>query len=208
LLKRNLLGLCACLMLAAAFSGCTPNKQQGTEDRGGNQAKYDTFGVNIRNDNAGTDKGPASMLGQRIMHNREPQLVAKLERFAEDLPGVADIKVLAYKDTILAGVLPVGTLNPGMVNTTPSTRYTPGAIVRNANGHTDHLQTKVVDRMRTQLTSYSRFNLLYVSTDRAIYDRILDLHTRIERGEPVSDDVFQTLINDIGYTVKGYNLTD
>jgi len=208
LLNRNLLGLCSCLLLAAVLAGCTPNKQQGTEDRGGNQAKFDTFGVNIRNDNAGTDKGPASMLGQRIMHNREPQLVARLERFAEDLPGVADIKVLAYKDTILVGVLPVGTPKPSVVNTTPNLPHTPGSIVRNDNGHTDHLQTKVVDRMRTQLTSYTRYNLLYVSTDRAIYDRILDLHTRIERGEPVSDGVFQTLVNDIGYTVKGYNLTD
>ncbi|CFJ17541.1 Uncharacterised protein [Mycobacterium tuberculosis] len=62
--------------------------------------------------------------------------------------------------------------------------------------------------MRVRLATQSRFNILYVSTNPAIYDRISNLHSQIEQGGEVSDEAFQVLINDIGYTVKGYNLVD
>lgn len=208
MLKRIGYCLYASILLVALMTGCTPNKEQGTEDRNGNEAKFDAYGINFRNDNVGMDKGPAAMITQKMVHNREPHLVAYLERHAEKVPGVADLKVLAYKDTLLIGVLPLDTPKPDEINPRPSIRHTPGRIVRNDNGHTDALQKRVVDRMRSRLQSESRFNLMYVSTNRAIYDRIFDLHQRILRGEAVSNEEFQVLLNDIGYTVKGYNLVD
>ena len=207
-MKQVVKSTCVCLLVVGLLSGCSPNKQMGTEDRNGNQAKYDAFGINLSNDNTGTDKGPAGMIGQKIVHNREPQLVARLEKFAENLPGVVDIKVLAYKDTLLVGVLPIDTPKPDEVNPHPTIPHRPGSIVRIDNGHTDSLQKKVVDRMRVRLATQSRFNILYVSTNPAIYDRISNLHSQIEQGGEVSDEAFQVLINDIGYTVKGYNLVD
>lgn len=207
-MKRIRVGTLACLVLAGWVAGCTPNKEQGTEDRNGNQAKFDSYGINYRNDNVGMDKGPAAMISQKMVHNREPRLVALLERHAESLPGVVDMKVLAYKDTLLAGVLPADTPKPDEVNPRPSVPHTPGRIVRVDNGHPDALQHRVVRSLRSRLQAQSRYNLLYVSTNRAIYDRIADLHARILRGEPVSDEEFQVLINDIGYTVKGVNLVD
>lgn len=208
MLKRIGFGLYASILLAGLLTGCSPNKEQGTEDRNGNQAKFEAYGINYRNDKVGMDKGPAAMISQKMVHNREPHLVAYLERHAEKVPGIVDIKVLAYKDNLLVGVLPVDTPKPDEVNPRPSIPYTPGKIIRNDNGHTDALQKRVVDRMRSRLQTESRFNLMYVSTNRAIYDRISDLHQRILRGEEVSNEEFQVLLNDIGYTVKGYNLVD
>lgn len=207
-MKRIQAGVFATMMLAGLFAGCSPNKEQGSEDLHGNQAKYESYGINYRNDNAGMDKGPAAMISQKMVHQREPHLVSRLERHAENIPGVVDIKVLAYKDTLLVGVLPTHTPKPDEVNPTPSIPHTPGKIVRVDNGHTDSLQKRVVDRMRVRLQTESRYNLMYVSTNRAVYDRIADLHERILRGEPVSEEEFQVLINDIGYTNKGYNLVD
>lgn len=207
-MKRIQAGVFATMMLAGLFAGCSPNKEQGSEDLHGNQAKYESYGINYRNDNAGMDKGPAAMISQKMVHQREPHLVSRLERHAENIPGVVDIKVLAYKDTLLVGVLPTHTPKPDEVNPTPSIPHTPGKIVRVDNGHTDSLQKRVVDRMRVRLQTESRYNLMYVSTNRAVYDRIADLHERILRGETVSEEEFQVLINDIGYTNKGYNLVD
>jgi len=207
-LKRIQVGICASLLLASSLAGCTPDKEQGAEDRNGNQAKFESYGINYRNDNAGMEKGPAAMISQKYVHQREPHLVSLLERHAEKVPGVNDIKVLAYKDTLLVGVLPLDTPKPDEVNPKPSIPYTPGKIIRNDNGHTDALQKRVVDRMRVRLQTESRYNIMYVSTNRALYDRIADLHRRIIRGEPVSNEEFQVLINDMGYTIKGYNLVD
>ncbi|MFD2372062.1 sporulation protein [Brevibacillus sp. GCM10020057] len=207
-MRRIQAGICAALLLAGSLAGCSPNKEQGAEDKNGNQAKFESFGINYRNDNAGMDKGPAAMISQKYMHQREPHLVSLLERHAEKIPGVVDIKVLAFKDTLLVGVLPLDTPKPDEVNPKPSIPHTPGAIIRNDNGHTDALQKRVVDRMRVRLQTETRYNIMYVSTNRALYDRIADLHERIMRGEPVSNEEFQVLINDMGYTHKGYNLVD
>lgn len=207
-MRRMTAGLCACLLLIGSVAACSPNKEMGTEDRNGNQAKYDAYGINIGNDNQGKDKGPAGMIAQQMIHNREPELVAKLENFAEDIPGVVDIKVLAYKDNLLVGVLTADTPRSNEVNKSPNVRHNPDSIVRVDNGRTDNVQKRVVDRMRSRLQAQTRFNVLYVSTNRAIYDRIADVHSRILRGEQVSDGTLQTLINDIGYTVKGYSLVD
>lgn len=207
-MKRIGLGFTASVLVASLLAGCSPNKEQGSEDRNGNQAKFESFGINYQNDNVGMDKGPAAMISQKMVHKREPHLVSLLERHAENIPGVVDIKVLAYKDTLLVGVLPIDTPKVDEVNPRPSIPYTPGKIVRVDNGHPDSLQKRVVDRMRGRLQTESRFNIMYVSTNRAIYDKIEDLHSRIVRGEPVPDEEFQVLINDIGYTVKGVNLID
>lgn len=196
------------ILFAGLLAGCSPNKEQGTEDQNGNKAKFESLGINFQNDNVGRDKGPAAMISQKMVHQREPQLVAHLENHAEKLPGVANIKVLAYKDNLIVGVLPVDTPKPDEVNPRTSIPYTPGKIVRVDNGHPDSLHKRVVNRMRSRLQSETRFNILYVTTNRAIYDRIADLHSRITSGEHVSDEEFQVLLNDIGYTVTGYNLVD
>ncbi|MGG4442044.1 YhcN/YlaJ family sporulation lipoprotein [Brevibacillus fortis] len=198
----------AVILFAGLLAGCSPNKEQGTEDQNGNKAKFESLGINFQNDNVGRDKGPAAMISQKMVHQREPQLVAHLENHAEKLPGVANIKVLAYKDNLIVGVLPVDTPKPDEVNPRTSIPYTPGKIVRVDNGHPDSLHKRVVNRMRSRLQSETRFNILYVTTNRAIYDRIADLHSRITSGEHVSDEEFQVLLNDIGYTVTGYNLVD
>ncbi|WP_312117139.1 YhcN/YlaJ family sporulation lipoprotein [Brevibacillus reuszeri] len=207
-MKRIGMALSVSVLVAAVLAGCSPNKEQGTEDMNGNQAKFEAYGINYQNDNAGRDKGPAAMISQKMVHKREPHLVGILERQAERIPGVVDIKVLAYKDTLLVGVLPVDTPKVDEVNPKPSIPYTPGKIIRVDNGHPDHLQKRVVDRMRSRLQTETRFNVMYVSTNRAIYDQIANLHSRIVRGEPVSNEEFQVLVNDIGYTVKGVNLVD
>ncbi len=198
----------AVLLFAGLLTGCSPNKEQGTEDQNGNKAKFEPLGINFQNDNVARDKGPAAMISQKMVHQREPQLVTHLEGHAEKLPGVADIKVLAYKDNLIVGVLPVDTPKPDEVNPRPSIPYTPGKIVRVDNGHPDSLHRRVVDRMRSRLQAETRFNILYVTTNRAVYDRIADLHSRITNGEHISDEEFQVLLNDIGYTVIGYNLVD
>jgi hypothetical protein len=198
--------LCAALWLAVGIAGCTPNKQQGTEDYTGQQARFDPYGINLKSDNLGRDKGPAAMIYQKNIHRREPHLLALLERHAERIPGVQDIKVLAFKDNLLIGVLTADTPKPDQVNPNPTIPHEPGSPNRIDNGHTDHIQMKVVKAMRSRLQAETRFNIMYVSTNKAIYQRIADLHERILRGETVRDEEFQTLLNDIGYTSIGFEL--
>jgi hypothetical protein len=198
--------LCAALWLAAGIAGCTPNKQQGTEDYAGQPARFDPYGINLKNDNVGRDKGPAAMIYQKNIHNREPHLIALLERRAERIPGVRDIKVLAYKDNLLIGVLTADTPKPDQVDPTPSIPFEPGSPKRIDNGHTDHIQQRVASEMRSRLQAETRYNVMFVSTNKAIYQRIADLHERISRGETAREEEFQTLLNDIGYTTKGFDL--
>ncbi|MFY0543546.1 sporulation protein [Brevibacillus sp. H7] len=198
--------LAGALVLALA-AGCVPNKQQGAEDRApNNPAKFDTYGINLKNDNVGMDKGPVAMLRRKQLQNREPHLVAQLERHAERIPGVVDIKVIAFKDNLLIGVLPSETPKADTIDPTPRIPYTPGKPSRIYNGHTDRLQMLVAGEMRSRLQAETGYNIMYVCTNRAIYDRIADLHERIVRGEAVADGEFQSLLNDIGYTVKGFDL--
>jgi len=206
--KRWTAGLCTCLVLIGLLSACSPNKEMGTEDRNGNQAKFEAYGINLRNDNQGTDKGPAGMIAQKVVHNREPELIARLESAAERIPGVVDLKILAYKDNLLVGVLTADTPRSDEINKSLTIPHRPDKIVRVDNGHTDDLQRRVTGRLLPLLQAQSRFNIMYVCTNRALYDRIADIHARIRRGEPVSDGEFQELLNDIGYTVKGFNLVD
>ncbi|MEJ8547724.1 YhcN/YlaJ family sporulation lipoprotein [Brevibacillus borstelensis] len=200
--------LCALFLVGVFGAGCTPNKEQGTEDYHGEPAKFDAYGINLKNDNVGMDKGPAAMLTQKNRHNREPHLVRTLEAEAERTPGVVDIKVLAYKDNLLIGVLPDGSTKPDTIDPTPSVLYTPGKPSRIDNGHTDRLQQRVAGVMRSRLQAQTRYNIMYVSTNPAVYQRIADIHQRVVRGEAVQEDEFQTLLNDIGYTTKGFNLVD
>ena len=207
-MKRLTAGFCACLLLPGLMSACSPNKEMGTEDRNGNQAKFEAYGINLRNDNQGTDKGPAGMIAQKVIHNREPELIAKLESSAEKIPGVVDLKILAYKDNLLVGVWTADTPRPDEINKSLNVPHRPDKIVRVDNGHTDDLQRRITGSLLPRLQAQSRFNVMYVCTNRALYDRIADIHGRIQGGEAVSDSEFQVLINDIGYTVKGFNLVD
>ncbi len=194
-------------LLLAILAGCVPDKQQGMEDKSvRNPAKFDTYGINLNNDNIGRDKGPAAMLRRKQLENREPHLVAQVERHAERIDGVVDIKVIAYKDNLLVGVLPEGTPKPDTIDPTPGIPYTPGKPSRIANGHTDGLQQRIAGEMRRRLQAETSYNIMYVSTNRAIYQRISDIHERILRGESIPDDELQSLVNDIGYTVKGFDL--
>ncbi|USG63823.1 YhcN/YlaJ family sporulation lipoprotein [Brevibacillus ruminantium] len=195
-------------LLGICTAGCTPNKQQGSEDYHGPPAKFDAFGINLTSDNFGRDKGPAAMITQKNRHAREPHLIRALENRAERIPGVVDIKVLAYKDNLLIGVLPDGAPKQDTINPRPSVAYTPGKPVRIDNGHTDRLQQRVAGVMGTRLATETRYNIMFVSTNPAVYHRIADIHQRIVRGEKVQEEEFQTLLNDIGYTTKGFNLID
>lgn len=200
--------MCACLLLIGSLAACTPNKQMGAEDQNGNQAKFDAYGINMRDDNRGRDKGPAGMIAQQMVHNREPELIADLEQYAEEIPGVVDIKILAYKDNLIMGVLTTDTPKSEEVNIHPNIPHRPENIVRVDDGHTDSVQRRVVQRTRSRLQAQTRYNIMYVSTNRAIYDRVAEVHSRIMHGEQVGDDTFQALLNDIGYTVKGFSLVD
>ncbi|QQE73045.1 YhcN/YlaJ family sporulation lipoprotein [Brevibacillus composti] len=207
-MKRWKQAICVLVLAGICTAGCTPNKQQGGEDYDGKPAKFDAYGINMTDDRLGRDKGPAAMIVQKNRHAREPQLVRTLEQQAENIPGVVDIKVLAYKDTLIIGVLPDGATKPDTVMHSPSLLYTRGVPIRIDNGHTDRLQQRVTQVMRNRLQAETRYNLMYVATNPAIYHRIADIHQRIIRGQRVQEDEFQTLLNDIGYTIKGINLVD
>jgi len=195
------------VLVAALLSGCVPDKQQGAEDKSvRNPAKFDTYGINVNNDNIGMDKGPAAMLRRKQLENREPHLVAQVEQHAERIPGVRDIKVIAFKDNLLVGVLTDGMPRPATVDPTPSIPHDAGDPVRIDNGHTDLVQLQVIGQIRRRLQAETSYNILYVSTNRVMYERIANVHARILRGEKISDDELQTLVNDIGYTVKGIDL--
>ncbi|MCK9906641.1 hypothetical protein MXD63_42450, partial [Frankia sp. Cpl3] len=105
-------------MMISVVCGCSPDKQRGIEDVGGSnqKVKFDAYGVNLGDDNAGRDKGPAAMYYRMNRETREPQLFDRLESQTRRIRGVEDVKIISYKDNLLVGVKAQGTPQPDTLN--------------------------------------------------------------------------------------------
>jgi hypothetical protein len=195
---------------ASAAIGCSPDKQRGVEDigSGNNKVKFDAYGFNISDDNVGRDKGPVAMFYRTGFERREPRLIQQLARQAEKIPGVADVQVISYQDNLIVGVQTIGTPRQDVINTKVDVRQTPVKPEALSIGNTDALQRRIANDMRAHLQAETRYNVLFVSTNPVIYRRVADVNQRLSRGKRVTEDEMRILLNDIGYTTKGYNLVD
>jgi hypothetical protein len=195
---------------AASLIGCSPDKQRGAEDIGGgnNKVKFDAYGFNLSDDNVGRDKGPVAMYYRTAFERREPRLIQQLARQAEKIPGVADVQVISYQDNLIVGVQTIGVPRQDVINTEVDVRQTPAKAEALSIGNTDALQRRIANDMRANLQAETRYNILFVSTNPVIYQRVADVNQRISRGQRVTEDELRILLNDIGYTTKGYNLVD
>ncbi|WP_241254708.1 YhcN/YlaJ family sporulation lipoprotein [Brevibacillus sp. SYP-B805] len=211
-MKKTAIGSFVIVLLLALLgsAACTPDKQRGAEDLGPGSRKnrYDAYGINFVDDNRGRDKGPAAMYFVARREQREPRLFGLIERRVERMPGVADAKILTYMDNMIVAVLPSGAPKRDQVNTRIDTKGSPVAPDDTVKNSPDGLHHQVVTAIRSRLQAETRYNLLYVTTNPALYQRVAELTRRIQTGQPISDDEMKSLMNDIGYTTKGYNLVD
>ncbi|GAA4710689.1 YhcN/YlaJ family sporulation lipoprotein [Brevibacillus fulvus] len=200
------LGLLAGLL--TMLSGCTPDKQRGMEDLGPNKykTKFDAYGHNLSDDNAGRDKGMLAMFYVTGEERREPQLIQHLQNRIRTIGGVEDVKVISYQDNLIVGVRTKGSPRPDLRYEVDSP-YTQKRTVQPYTGKPDHTQQLVVEEIRARLQAETRFNQLYVTTNPAFYRRISELSQRIGR-DHVHEDELRVLLNEIGYTTKPLNLTD
>jgi len=198
------------MVIMLMLTACVPDKERGTEDLGPgvNKHKFDAYGINFTDDNRGTDKGIIAMYRRGQVEQRQPQLLYTLERRIERIPGVADARFLSYKDTLIVSVLPNGTPKRDVVNLVTNVPHTPVAPQNQIKNSPDGLHHLIVERIRARLQAETNYNILYVTTNPALYHRTADLHERLMRGEQVLDTDVKALVNDLGYTVKGYNLVD
>jgi hypothetical protein len=208
-LKKTGIGWLVMLTLIS-LAACSPDKQRGAEDVGHGNMKnrYDAYGINNVDDNKGRDKGPAAMFFVAGREQREPRLFGLIERRVERIPGVADAKIITYGDNLIVSVLPSGTPKRDQLITridTEATPTTPNDTVKNSP---DGLHHRIVNAIRPRLQAETRYNLLYVTTNPALYQRVSELSKRIHTGQHVQDEDMKALLNDIGYTSKGYNLVD
>jgi|GEM_PF-675353 len=209
-MKTSITGLVA-LAITVTLTGCssTPDKERVSEqpERGGKLTQhYDSYGTKVFG-NRYRDMGPAQMYLQANRERKEPRLIKTMEQRVEEMRGVADVKVFSYMDNIVFAVLPSNAPQRDRMNTridTLSTPIEPNDTVKNSP---DGLHNQVVNEIRQYLQAQSGYNILWVTTNPAIYHRVAEVHERIKNGDTVRDDDLKALLNDIGYTTKGYNLT-
>lgn len=206
-MKTSTSKLLAAVALAVSLGACSPDKERVAERQlnGRVMHQYDAYGTRLFGDR-NRDIGPAAMYFQTNRERREPQLIHTLERRVEEMRGVADVKVISYMDNIVFAVLPSEAPKRDRVNTRIDTLSTPIEPNDQVKNSPDGLHNQVVNRIRQYLQAQSHYNILWVTTNPAIYQRVSEIHERARRGEVVLDDDIKALMNDIGYTTKGYNL--
>lgn len=185
-----------------------PDKEGARGPQKLNQSKFETYGYNYNGTGLGADKGVANLYIQESRKRMEPRLIDQLERRAESLPGVLDIKIVAYLDNLIVGVLSDGRSHVDMRNTSDPYQGKRESIKLRMNETTDGFHKDIIRVLRPRLQAESRYNNIYIATQPAMYQRISELHQRIQRGENIVDDEFISLVNDIGYVTRGYNLVD
>lgn len=207
---KKLLASMLVMMISIAVFGCSPDKQRGIEDVGGSKTKtkFDAHGYNLVDNNVGRDKGPAAMYYRANKERREPQLIDRLERQVRGIRGVDDVKIISYKDNLLVGVKTTGTPQPDTINLKVDSPQTPSRPQQIFNGKPDALQQRVVADIRSRLQADTRYNTLFVTTDPIMYQRINTLKHHSIHAQQVDENEYRVLLNEIGYTTKGFNLID
>lgn len=206
-MKTSITGLLA-VAITVSLAACTPDKERVSEKptRGMKVEHYDSYGTKIFGDRY-RDMGPASMYMQATKERKEPGVIRTMERRVEEMDGIADVKVISYMDNLIFAVLPSGAPKRDRVNTRVDalqTEVKPNDQVKNSP---DGLHNQVVNRIRPYLQAQTGYKILWVTTNPAIHHRVSELHERIKNGDDVKDEDLKALLNDVGYTVKGYNLT-
>ncbi len=182
-----------------------PNKRTGLENQ---QAKFESYGYNYNGRGLASDRGIANIYMQNASRNREPALIQTLEQRAEKLPGVVDLKILSYTDSLIVGVLTDGRNRVDIRNTTVDVPHTPTKPGATMLENTDGYHKRIIRTLRASLQAQSSYNNIFITTNPAMYERIAELHKRIHEGKKISNEELQVLVNDIGYTTRGYNLID
>jgi len=104
----------------------------------------------------------------------------EINRQVESIPGVGNASVVLYGDSIFIGLK-------------KDPRY---------KGSDYSLKQKVKESMQ----GLARKNILYVVTDRDLYQRIDRISQRIQNREPVGNRELNTLMNQVGLKVKPFTL--
>ncbi|MBP1932631.1 YhcN/YlaJ family sporulation lipoprotein [Ammoniphilus resinae] len=104
----------------------------------------------------------------------------EINRQIESIPGVANASVVLYGDSIFIGLK-------------KDARY---------QGSDYSLKQKVKQSMQ----GLARKNILYVVTDRDLYNRIDKISQRIQNRKPVGNRELNTLMNQVGLKVKPFTL--
>lgn len=179
-----------------------PDKEGAQGPQQLTKSKFETYGYNYNGSGLGVDKGVANLYMQQSRKRMEPALIDQLEKRAESLPGVLDIKIVAYLDSLIVGVLTDGRNHTDMRNSAvahPDQRRTFASRMYET---TDGFHKDIIRLMRPRLQAESRYNNIYIATQPAMYERISDLHQRIARGDKITDDEFISLLNDMGYITR------
>ncbi len=211
-MKTSITGLLA-VAITISLTGCTtitPDKERVSEKptRGMQVTHYDSYGTKVTGDRY-RDMGPGSMFMQAYKERKEPRVIKTMEQRAEEMDGVADVKVISYMDNLIFAVLPSGAPKRDRMNTridSANTQVHPNQYDQVKNSP-DGLHNQIVNRIRHYLQAQTGYKILWVTTNPAIYDRVTEIHERIKNGGYVHDNEIKALLNDIGYTVNGYNLT-
>lgn len=188
-----------------------PDKEGAKGPQQITRSKFETYGYNYNGKGLGADRGVANLYIQESRKRMEPGLIDQLERRAESVPGVLDIKIVAYLDNLIVGVLTDGRNHIDMRNTAakrnnkPTEKKTLGLRMYET---TDGFHKEIIRVLRPRLQAESRYNNIYIAAQPAMYERISDLHQRIQRGDNIANDEFISLLNDMGYITRGYNLVD
>ncbi|RNB85012.1 sporulation protein [Brevibacillus fluminis] len=204
-------GIAVALLLALTITSVAifyPDKEGARGPQQLPKSKFETYGYNYNGSGLGVDKGVAHLYMQESRKRMEPGLIDQLEKRAESLPGVLDIKIVAYLDNLIVGVLTDGRNHTDMrntANTYPNNRRT---FATRMHETTDGFHKDIIRVLRPRLQAESRYNNIYIATQPAMYERISEFHQRIHRGEKLTDDEFISLLNDMGYITRGYNLVD
>lgn len=205
---RSIIVMLLLALIITSVAVFYPDKEGARGPQRLNTSRFESYGYNFNGTGVGTDKGVANLYMQESRKRQEPALINKLEQQAEKVPGVVDIKIVSYLDNLIVGVLTDGNRRVDIRNTAihnPSNkRRTSPRMYETTDGY----HKDIITALRPRLQAESRYNNIFISPSTPMYERISNLHERISRGEQIEEQEFISLLNDIGYTTRGYNLVD
>lgn len=212
MVKKIIMGLLVSLIVLPAYGCRDTNERTEIRQLSIGEKELDN---ERRHNRAVTDKG---MITKSYVRTRGEagrlDRVQMMENKVKNIPGIADAKMIMYRQNVIIGVRPMDKnyreqkngLHSGTTqDRQPQNETTPE---HRSRVNTDTYNDQIVKTIRNDLQTEGRGRLLYITSDQFNFKKIAQLQYKQRTNQPVHEDDYRTLINDIGFIMEPYNLVD
>lgn len=191
-MKKSFRWLCLVAILGCILqtAGCASTNESAQSDLHQNARNTDLYTL-------GNEKNMLTPI-------RPLRSVTRIEREVKRIPGVVQVKVVTFGNTLLVGALIEGQTTQRIYQQTSPldrNRYTRENVI------SDGYYNSIISTIRPLLTE-TDYKVIMVTTNPLLYTQIADVHKRQQKGETVPQSELRRLVNEVGYTTPPFNLVD